>query len=250
MSEFILEPGTADAQKRLDSLSDFARGYMEAAFFCGIQDENGDDVEASVSDLAPEAFDSLVAGAVRWRIENAADLERATAGGAYDLEQAGRDFWFTRNGHGVGFWEWRGPTKSASLARQNLHGAARAAGECDLYFGDDGRLYCYGGAEPLTPAEQAAAESMDGAPGADLADVGGRYGAPMGRSSEYLELGETVALHRVTLDPAGYDAGGAYWGIGAPLWRAVATDGAREFIRAGNRDAARALLASRGILAW
>lgn len=245
MPEFILEPGTGDAQKRLDSLSDFARGYLTAAFFCGIQDESGDDVEASVSDLAPEAFDSLVAGAVRWRVENAADLRRATAGGAYDLEQAGSDFWFTRNRHGVGFWD-----RKLGEAGDALTESARAAGECSLYFGDDGRLYCYGGAEPLTPAEQAAAESLDGAPGADLADVGGCYGAPMGRGSDVLQLGDTVALHRVTLDPGGYDAGGAYWGTGAPLWRAVASDGAREFIRAGNRDAARALLASRGILAW
>ncbi|MFA7334859.1 MAG: hypothetical protein WC130_11295 [Kiritimatiellia bacterium] len=240
-----MEPGTADAQKRQDSLSDFARGYLEAAFFCGIQDIEGDDTESAVSDLAPEAFDSLVAGAVRWRIENAADLERATAGGAYDLEQAGRDFWFTRNRHGVGFWD-----RKLGEAGDALTESARAAGECDLGFGDDGLIYCYNGGAPLTPAELEAAESLDGKPGDDLTDVGGRYGAPMGRGSEHLELGDTVHLHRVTLDPGGYDAGGAYWGLGAPLWRAVATDGAREFIRAGNRDAARADLAGRGILAW
>lgn len=52
----------------------------------------------------------------------------------------------------------------------------------------------------------------------------------------------TVRLFRVNLDSGGYDDGGAYWGIGAPLY--CATNGADyiEFTRADNRFHAMALL--------
>lgn len=48
-------------------------------------------------------------------------------------------------------------------------------------------------------------------------------------------------LRRVRLDSGGYDAGGAYWGHGAPLFEAFSEDGV-EFLtlRAADREAARA----------
>lgn len=72
-------------------------------------------------------------------------------------------------------------------------------------------------------------------------DVSGRYGAPMGRREDgYLEtdIPRFVRLFRVRLDAGGYDDGGAYWGIGAPLWCAMDDDGNRQFIRAGTRERA------------
>ena len=57
----------------------------------------------------------------------------------FDREQAGRDLWYTRNGHGVGFWDRDddvyGPHADA------LCEVARAMGSVDLYRGDDGKLY-------------------------------------------------------------------------------------------------------------
>ena len=73
-------------------------------------------------------------------------------------------------------------------------------------------------------------------------DVGSRYGAPMGRR-EYgrFPLGK-VRLFRVRINSGGYDDGGAYWGIGQPLYCATDDDEYREFIRAWTRkDAAEAL---------
>ena len=58
-------------------------------------------------------------------------------------EQAGHDFWLTRNGHGAGFWEdsdW--PKHGKELDR-----AAKEYGEFDLYVGDDGVIY----GSPLEP---------------------------------------------------------------------------------------------------
>jgi len=78
-----------------------------------------------------------------------------------------------------------------------------------------------------------------GGPAAPLPRVGGRYGAPMGRPSYTLDAQEAAMVQRVTLDTGGYDAGGAYWGIGAPLWRVIGQEtGATEYTRAPDSRAA------------
>ena len=54
-------------------------------------------------------------------------------------EQAGHDFWLTRNGHGAGFWdrpEVYGKTNAEILTR-----LAHACGEKDAVIGDDGLIY-------------------------------------------------------------------------------------------------------------
>lgn len=53
-----------------------------------------------------------------------------------DDTQNGHDFWLSRNGHGAGFWD-RGYENGDAL-----HAAAKTFGECDLYVGDDGKIYC------------------------------------------------------------------------------------------------------------
>jgi hypothetical protein len=77
-----------------------------------------------------------------------------------------------------------------------------------------------------------------------------QYGASMGRTSDALEhfsacVGR-VSLARVPLDAGGYDSGGAYWGIGEPLWRARGAeddlDDLEAFFRAPSREAAKAML--------
>jgi hypothetical protein len=67
----------------------------------------------------------------------------------------------------------------------------------------------------------------------------------MGRRSDgYLEtdIPRSIRLFRVRLDNGGYDDGGAYWGIGEPLWCAIDSDGNRQFIRASRREKAALLL--------
>jgi hypothetical protein len=66
------------------------------------------------------------------------------------------------------------------------------------------------------------------------------YGAPMGRLSRAsLDTSARLYLRRVRLDSGGYDSGGAYWGIGAPLWVAMDQDGDCIFLRASTRNAAK-----------
>jgi hypothetical protein len=69
-----------------------------------------------------------------------------------------------------------------------------------------------------------------------LNPVGSSYGAPMGRVEERGEpQPRSVRLERVRINRGGYDAGGAYWGIGRPLYMAHGP-GYRRFVRAVDRE--------------
>ena len=75
-----------------------------------------------------------------------------------------------------------------------------------------------------------------------LSKVDCRYGAPMGRHGQTSEIeGGRYYLQRVRLDSGGYDAGGAYWGIGQPLYRwSHENDDECSYLRANSRDDAKA----------
>jgi hypothetical protein len=73
-------------------------------------------------------------------------------------------------------------------------------------------------------------------------EVFSRYGAPMGRNTgpRYLECSAgKLQLVRVPLNRGGYDSGGAYWGLGPPLWYVQDADGNSYFFRARNRALAK-----------
>ena len=73
-----------------------------------------------------------------------------------------------------------------------------------------------------------------------------QYGSSMGRPDRIAEV-ETVAkihLERVVLNTGGYDPGGAYWGLGAPLYVAWG-DGKEMFFRARDRREAKEI--ARGV---
>lgn len=89
-----------------------------------------------------------------------------------------------------------------------------------------------------------------------LSNACSRYGASMGRGSttdRELRMLDGVpvklSLQRVRLNSGGYDNGGAYWGTGEPLWLAQGdvdgvtdVDGVALYLRASNRDHAKALV--------
>ncbi len=89
------------------ALNDFAKGYVEAMFFTN--GDTGDEREDLLNELGVER---LTREAVKVIAIDCADFEtRARELLAlaytrdYDDVQAGRDFWFTRQGHGCGFWD-------------------------------------------------------------------------------------------------------------------------------------------------
>lgn len=64
-------------------------------------------------------------------------------------------------------------------------------------------------------------------------------GAPFGRrewSADGIISDRSVSVFRVRIDSGGYDDGGAYWGIGRPIYCARDDSGSfRRFIRASSR---------------
>jgi hypothetical protein len=80
-----------------------------------------------------------------------------------------------------------------------------------------------------------------------IADVDCKYGAPFGRPCRPNAYTESLPqdplklyLQRVHINSGGYDAGGAYWGLGQRLYTAFDADGTFcRFLRANSRDAAK-----------
>ena len=63
----------------------------------------------------------------------------------YSDERFGHDLWLTRNGHGAGYWDREElnvtPGGSLYTIGDNLSRMAKHLGVCDLYVGDDGKVY-------------------------------------------------------------------------------------------------------------
>lgn len=106
MPEFILnKPRAAHPFYDLDT---FAKGYVEAMFFTN--GDTGDDNENLLNHLGTErltkaAVARIAADCALFQKRAAVLLRHAYRSNAYDEEQAGRDFWLTRQGHGAGFWD-------------------------------------------------------------------------------------------------------------------------------------------------
>lgn len=61
--------------------------------------------DVGYADLHPDSLAAIRADCEAWQTENAALLALAYGYDDYDESAAGRDYWYTRNGHGVGFWD-------------------------------------------------------------------------------------------------------------------------------------------------
>ena len=98
------------------------------------------DANYTRGDFAPETLAQFIADCARFQADNAELLARVEypRNDTTDLAHAGHDFWLTRNRHGAGFWDGDLPEDIG----EPLTKAAHAFGECDLYTGDDGQLYC------------------------------------------------------------------------------------------------------------
>lgn len=140
MPQFQLDHGNKDGADWFRSLSEFAQGFVEAMFFTDTStDDDGDLASASVSELAPQTRADIVEFTEQWANTNADLLARAWRDvSGYDETQAGRDLWFSGNGHGVGFGE-RGlpPDLGDALDTASLYVCTSRS----LYRGDDGLIY-------------------------------------------------------------------------------------------------------------
>lgn len=147
MPEFILDMGDNVAARRFNKLSPFVQGYIEALFFTDTGDRDDDGLEnASFAELSRASIARIKAECGAWQHANAGLLALAYASDDYDEEQAGRDYWFTRNGHGVGFWAREQLTKVVCGVSNEtnlgdvLSERARHSSR-SIYRGDDKRIH-------------------------------------------------------------------------------------------------------------
>jgi hypothetical protein len=109
----------------------FFNAYVEAALWSS----PGDDGEPLDDTFGPEDFsDDAMA---RILTDCKAFFEAHRDAIASDFTLAGHDFWLTRNGHGVGFWDGDWPEPIGDT----LTAACEAFGQVDIYEGDDGALH-------------------------------------------------------------------------------------------------------------
>ena len=122
MPEFIMEGRDHAARAE----SPFVLGFIEAMFFtecspaymsdewlsdeCKEAQEQGQadgtlPGDVGYCDLHPDSLAKIRAFCETFQRDNAALLAQAYARPDYDETQAGRDLWFTSQGHGVGFWD-------------------------------------------------------------------------------------------------------------------------------------------------
>lgn len=114
------------------ALDDFAKAYITGALWAS-SDDDGNPLENE--ELAPETAWQMVADCQDFQAAQAEDLARFYESG-HDVEQAGHDFWLTRNGHGAGFWD-----RGAGDVGRRLSDACKPYGSVDLYMGDDGKVH-------------------------------------------------------------------------------------------------------------
>ncbi len=139
MPEFILDHGDSESALKFKHLDVFTQGYIEAMFFTSTGNMEDEDLEdASVGELAPSTWIDILEDCKDFQESFADDLAEACDQDKanYDMEAAGRDFWYTRNHHGVGYWD-----RGLGDIGRKLTDMAHPYGEVDLYRGDDGLLY-------------------------------------------------------------------------------------------------------------
>lgn len=133
----------------INTLNEFTRAYIECALWSSTDnstEQGGDplDKNHSIENLPEATVKRMADDCDKFQKEQATLLDvayvaikkRFDGAHTYDEGNAGHDFWLTRNGHGAGFWD-----RGLGEVGDKLTEASKAAGEIDLYVGDDGKVY-------------------------------------------------------------------------------------------------------------
>lgn len=125
-----------------ETVYDFVRSYIESALWSSTDDAGTplDNVKYVDTELAAETVAKFVADCERFlaAAEKLAGFDAVRSGFPGRPSAIAHDFWLTRNRHGAGFWDG---DYSEPIGKQ-LTDLSHSFGECDLYIGDDGMIYC------------------------------------------------------------------------------------------------------------
>jgi hypothetical protein len=115
------------------AMDSFLTAYLTAALWTESDDNDQPlDKRYSIESFSPEALAKATAECDAFRQEVGTLFQSKE-----QLEQAGHDFWLTRNGHGCGFWDGDWPEPDATT----LTDASHRAGGSYIIVGDDGQLH-------------------------------------------------------------------------------------------------------------
>jgi hypothetical protein len=123
-------------------IASFTLSYIEAMLWSTNDESNeqgGDPLDDNYGplDISVETMRAILRDCRKFYSDNHDDIMEFD-GSRSGIEQAGHDFWLTREGHGTGFWDRDGWSEPG---RSRLTKASEAFGEVWLYVGDDGRIY-------------------------------------------------------------------------------------------------------------
>ena len=147
--ECINEMFDTDEDERMDnerahlvkSFDHFTGGYLDAALFTSTDNRTASGGEPLSKNYSWEDFhiDTL-----KRMQKDCEDFQKRAKNALETLELESREggmmFWYSRNGHGTGFWDvkdWR--NEYAEAWGEMLHKLAKAYGPYDLYIADSGR---------------------------------------------------------------------------------------------------------------
>jgi hypothetical protein len=112
----------------------FLLGFFEAIDFTDIT--NPDNEELNDKQLSLETTRDLTADCRSFLARCYFYIMEEHGNNKGNFSQAGHDFWFTRCGHGAGFWDgdWKKYGDLLTRLSENY-------GNVELYAGDDGKIY-------------------------------------------------------------------------------------------------------------
>ena len=129
---------------KFSDLPHFERGYFEACFFTSDDNAPGG-MDYRDTGRPEDLFDRVNESNIAKQIEDCQKFQEQNAAllaQPGDSEQNGMDFWYTRNHHGVGFWD-RGYPDEIS---KPLTDAAHKFGEVNCFMGS---VNCFTGSEEI-----------------------------------------------------------------------------------------------------
>lgn len=112
-----------------DALPDFIRGYIFCALWADLEDQT-----KTIDDITEEAVAEMVYDCHAFTEENGRMI---LYDDKYGPNDAGHDFWLSRNGHGTGFFD-----REIKYA-QELQNAARLFGPKYVEVDDEGRVVAF-----------------------------------------------------------------------------------------------------------
>lgn len=114
------------------NLDSFTVAYLTAAFWT----EEEEVKDKTISDISQEELLKIKNECLLFQNENQKELVETYKKLNYSESSAGHDFWLTRNGHGVGFWD-----RGLGDVGDKLSDASKLYGQSDIYVGDDEKVY-------------------------------------------------------------------------------------------------------------